>query len=87
METTTIEISIQLARALDDLAARAGRSRAAFVEQTLGALVAASSVAREEPGDAAWPQSFGMLADAEISGATFEEWLVANRRLETMNGS
>ena len=84
METTTLELPLDLALALDNLASRTGQSRADVLRVALEALATRHQAlpptsALMSDDDPRWPRSVGVVDDAHVSGAEYEGWLRTQR--------
>ena len=67
MEKTTVYLSTELQRSLQDLSRRTGRAQAELIREALSAYVAD----QERP----WPKSIGSGSDGDVAGRDSEAWL------------
>ena len=79
METTTVELPVELGRALDELGKRTGRSRAEVISEALHAFLGRQDRTDDDP---TWPRSIGMGEADQPRADAIDEWLKANWRPE-----
>ena len=79
METTTLELPIDIGRELDEIAERTGRSRTDLIHAALRDFLDRQHQGDPDPG---WPRSIGMIDDPEVNSENLEDWLQANWRPE-----
>ena len=79
METITLELPVELGRALDEIAERSARSRAELIHEAVRDFLARQE--RSDP-DPAWPRSIGLGEADEPRADAIDDWLKANWRPE-----
>ena len=79
METMTLELPVEMGRALDEIAERTGRSRPEVIVEALQAFLGRHGQPDVDPG---WPRSIGMIEVDEPRSDAFDDWLKANWRPE-----